>query len=1222
MGAEPHSGPGSFVHLDVISAFSRLASPSTPQEYVTTLLQQFPLDEHTPADEPKPAIALCDDGLQSTVKMAVACARAAVDHLCGLRLRVVPEAAWHPWAEQPRELLLLAGDEEAWLSLVALHNRAHLSGADHHGPRVDWQDLADLCRGELICLTGAPLAGVLAPYIERADDPAEPRAALARTRWLSELFPDRLYLELAYHGQPREKLINRGLVALSQLLDLPLVATNAVRYARRQDAQAAVALDAMRRGSRAEGVLAGARADPTDAPIVGLEMAAARAQAYLRTPGEMYRRFAQLPDALAATVRIRDRLRFRLPLDRDQPPAERYGPALLFGLGPAHDLDAQQLTEVVNRELTVRCADTGRGQPTPDMRARVDAELRALCGAGLAELLLTAYELGRFCRQHEIPIAARGSATSSLVAWALGLVGLCPLDYDLDRQQFVSEGRTDLPDLDLEVSSLHEPAVSAFLARHGVQRLNRGPTTGSGLPALGTLRLGVHVSLGARQAVRSVGAALGLDPIALNGLARQAPLLSSPGAIDQVLFRAPELGGGLAATYEPGQTIMRLASQLEGLPQRDGAHPSAYAVSFLGPGALSWLPAAWVRADRPDRPRFHGPRHLAVSHGSALGTTDLTHPIAVAPNDRPASTGWITSEDGIDFQDELFGVVSGAGGGPVLACAWDKADVEALGIARLDIRTSAATTPLASGWAPEHGADVVQGAWRVLAAGDTRCISQVETPGMQALLRRFRDAANASPAAALASLEDLAQLLALWRPGAFHKDHEQGYLATRFERQRQSYLHPAMAAILDPTCGALLYTDQVAQLVQLFDLSHAWADRLRRAQTTGRHDERLAMEAELKDRARRRGWNDDQVHGLLALLQAHAGYLYAHGHALALAQHVFDQTCRKLNPETVASFFADVLNNGGSVQYGLGAAVEEARRWSVMLRPPCVNQSADRYAVERAGGDDASDVGTIRVPLTAIRGLGPEAARHIVQMRTAFGPFTSLLDFVRRMDARLVSRYELQVLIRLGAFSFTGLPRAQLMLAEHVYASAGDLLRATDRDPTALGSMEAELAELVGSQAGVAEWPPEVIAADELACLGFYVVPRDVQQHARRIAEEFSTLDIVELGGQPHNALVAIAGVVTTLRIRQTRKGEQMAWLTLTDGTGAVECAIFPAAYQRLGQPTTVLREGAFLVANGKVAHEETTGSKVWLERLTPVGGAGTQLTALRTAVEHRQVLG
>src|SRR5579859_2702857 len=109
-------GPEAFVHLDVVSAFSRMRSPATPRDYVSALTQQFPLNERTAGDS-RPALAICDWGLQSAVKTAVACHRAGVDHLLGLRLRVVPEAAWHPWAELPRELLLIAGDEEAWLSL-------------------------------------------------------------------------------------------------------------------------------------------------------------------------------------------------------------------------------------------------------------------------------------------------------------------------------------------------------------------------------------------------------------------------------------------------------------------------------------------------------------------------------------------------------------------------------------------------------------------------------------------------------------------------------------------------------------------------------------------------------------------------------------------------------------------------------------------------------------------------------------------------------------------------------------------------------------------------------------------------------------------------------------------------------------------------------------------------------------------------------------------------
>ncbi|MBV9582622.1 MAG: hypothetical protein JO057_28900 [Chloroflexi bacterium] len=92
-------------------------------------------------------------------------------------------------------------------------------------------------------------------------------------------------------------------------------------------------------------------------------------------------------------------------------------------------------------------------------RQRVADELEAINRAGLAELLLVAQHVRLECRLRDIPISARGSATSSLVAWALGLIELCPLDYGLDAEMFVHDGRPDLPDLDLEIPSAWEPAM-------------------------------------------------------------------------------------------------------------------------------------------------------------------------------------------------------------------------------------------------------------------------------------------------------------------------------------------------------------------------------------------------------------------------------------------------------------------------------------------------------------------------------------------------------------------------------------------------------------------------------------------------------------------------------------------------------------------------------------------------------------------------------------------
>src|SRR5437879_13891379 len=124
---------------------------------------------------------------------------------------------------------------------------------------------------------------------------------------------------------------------------------------------------------------------------------------------------------------------------------------------------------------------------------------------------------------------------------------------------FVHDGPDDLPDLDLEVSSLHETAVSAFVQQGGFDHSDS--ERDGEFPRLRTLRVGIHVSLGARQAVRSAGAALGMEPPRVNSVARQVPLLSSPGAIDNVLTHSPEVGipdagGGVA----PDRTQERAAS--------------------------------------------------------------------------------------------------------------------------------------------------------------------------------------------------------------------------------------------------------------------------------------------------------------------------------------------------------------------------------------------------------------------------------------------------------------------------------------------------------------------------------------------------------------------------------------------------------------------------------------------------------------------------------------
>src|SRR5438132_1737880 len=186
--------------------------------------------------------------------------------------------------------------------MVGLTNRGFLAGADRGRPRVDFHDLESFSDG-IIALTGMPGGGgILSSAIEHSANPAEPIAAFGLVRRLMEIYSDRLYLELAFHGNPAEKLVNRGLVAIAQRMDLPLVATGGVRFARPEGGLAHKFLEVIGRGARTEGVLGHNGWDGYDLPTITVE--AARAQAYLKSPKQMWRLFSQMPAALEASVEI------------------------------------------------------------------------------------------------------------------------------------------------------------------------------------------------------------------------------------------------------------------------------------------------------------------------------------------------------------------------------------------------------------------------------------------------------------------------------------------------------------------------------------------------------------------------------------------------------------------------------------------------------------------------------------------------------------------------------------------------------------------------------------------------------------------------------------------------------------------------------------------------------------------------------------------------------
>jgi DNA polymerase-3 subunit alpha len=153
----------------------------------------------------------------------------------------------------------------------------------------------------------------------------------------------------------------------------------------------------------------------------------------------------------------------------------------------------------------------------------------------------------------------------------------------------------------------------------------------------------------------------------------------------------------------------------------------------------------------------------------------------------------------------------------------------------------------------------------------------------------------------------------------------------------------------------------------------------------------------------------------------------------------------------------------------------------------------------------------------------------------------------------------------------------------------------------------------------VAEWPAATIAAFELAHLGFYAsAPLAVDAETEALAEQQSGLRLVELADLPERAPVTVAALITNLRVRRTKKGDLMAWLTLADGTGAIDAIAFPSTYAKIVRRGP-LSEGLVVLARGKVNHEEGAGPKLFLDQLEYRDGSGGRISALVAAVNGHQ---
>ncbi|MFK2891471.1 DNA polymerase III subunit alpha [Dyella flagellata] len=527
-----------FAHLHLHSEYSLVDSTIRIKALVAASVQAG-----------APAVALTDEcNMFALVKFYKACSAAGIKPIGGCDLWISSPDDPRPW-----RMTVLCQNRDGYLNLSRLVSRAWREGQQGGRALVDATWLTPDATAGLIALLGRESEVARIAVNQGAD------AATPRLHPLAQLFPDRLYLELTRCGREGEEAWNNAALALAGALDLPVLASNDVRFLKQDDFEAHEARVCIHQGR----VLADPKR-PRDYSD----------QQYLKTPEQMAELFADIPEALENTVELAKRCNLELSFGTYYLPN--------FPVPEGHDL-ASYIREIAREGLQERLAHAplAAGHTLADYQARLERELDVIVKMGFPGYFLIVADFINWGKQNGIPVGpGRGSGAGSLVAWVLKITDLDPLQFNLLFERFLNPERISMPDFDIDFCMDRRDEVIDYVARkYGRDHVSQIITYGS---------------MAAKAVLRDSGRVLGMGYNAVDKIAKLIP----PRPLDLTLSCV--LGRSEKAQKEPdrvvkefcelyeqdeeAKSLIDLALKLESLTRNAGKHAGGV---VIGPKPLT-----------------------------------------------------------------------------------------------------------------------------------------------------------------------------------------------------------------------------------------------------------------------------------------------------------------------------------------------------------------------------------------------------------------------------------------------------------------------------------------------------------------------------------------------------------------------------------------------------------------------------------------------------------
>ncbi len=472
--------------------------------------------------------------------------------------------------------------------------------------------------------------------------------------------------------------------------------------------------------------------------------------------------------------------------------------------------------------------------------------------------------------------------------------------------------------------------------------------------------------------------------------------------------------------------------------------------------------------------------------------------------------------------------------------------------------------------------------YTLLGKGLTAGVFQFESRGMTDILRRVKPN----------RLADLTALNALYRPGPIQGGMIDDFITRKTGRKQVTYDLPQLKEILEETYGVIVYQEQVMQIAaSIAGFALGEADILRRAMGKKKHEEMVAMREKFLAGAGKNGVPAGKAEKLFELIKEFAGYGFNKSHSAAYALIAYQTAYLKTHYPV--EFMAALLSSEIGNQEKLAHYLNQCRDMGIGILPPDVN-SSDRAFTPAANN--------LRFGLTAIKNVGDAAIQSVLAARQVLGRFDNLFQFCEHADLRLLNKRVIESLIKAGALDTLGARRSQMMaMLDRAMELGQKRQRESVSGQHGLFMAGTEPATPVPMELpDIPEWSEAERLAGEKEVLGFYVTGHPLEKFSARLGD-LTRHDSLSLEELEHDSPVTLAGILTALRVRPSRKGDLWASGSLEDLRGSVELLVFP---QTLQQFQAVLKPDAPLLVKGRVRHEENARPKIVVSEVRPLEGA------------------